>query len=102
MKRKVMVLAWSFVRGNGLSIQEALQTAWLNVKVRKAMDSKVVGFKFKKKDGTVREAHGTLISEMLPAIQGMSRHGKDVQVYFDTDRHEFRCFKKVNLLAADF
>lgn len=94
-----MLLAWSFVKGNGLSIQEALETAWLNVKVRKAMNNRVVRFRFKKVDGSVREASGTLQENMLPPIQGQSRHGKDVQVYFDTERKEFRCFKKVNLLG---
>ena len=93
-----MILAWVFVKNNGLTIQEALQTAWLNVKLRKAMNNSIVRFRFKKMDGSVREASGTLISNLLPPIQGLVRHGKDVQVYFDTERNEFRCFKKINLL----
>ena len=99
MKKKVMTLAWSFVRGNGLSIQEALHTAWLNVKVRKAMDTRIVGFRFKKVDGSVREAYGTLMPAALPPAKGTDKpHSSWVQVYFDTERNEYRCFKKVNLL----
>lgn len=101
MKKKVMSLAWSFVRGNGLSIREALQVAWLNVKVRKAMDTRIVGFRFKKVDGTIREAYGTLMPTVLPPAKGTDKpHSSWVQVYFDTERNEYRCFKKVNLLEV--
>lgn len=94
-----MILAWVFVKNNGLTIQEALQVAWLNVKLRKAMNNSIVRFRYKKTDGTIREASGTLIDNLLPPIQGLVHHGKDVQTYFDTDCSGFRCFKKINLLS---
>ena len=94
-----MVLAWIFVKNNGLTIQEALRVAWLNVKLRKAMNNSIVRFRYKKTDGTIREASGTLIDNLLPPVQEQSRHGKDDQIYFDTDCSGFRCFKKINLLT---
>lgn len=98
MNKKAMILAWMFVKNNGLTIQEALRVAWLNVKLRKAMNSSIVQFRYRKIDGTIREASGTLIDNLLPPIQGLVHHGKDVQTYFDVEQRSFRCFKKINLL----
>ena len=44
--------------------------------------------------------YGTLKSELMPAIEGNDRRLKNptVQVYFDTERQEFRCFKVANVL----
>ena len=45
------------------------------------------------------EAYGTLKENLIPATSGESRKKNDtVQVYFDTERQEYRCFKKANLL----
>lgn len=52
-----------------------------------------------KVDGSVREAYGTLKENLIPATSGDNRKKNDtVQVYFDTERQEYRCFKKANLL----
>lgn len=58
-------------------------------------------FSFKKADGTVREAVGTLADELLPEqhkqrTTGASRKVKrpdDQITYFDTDKQAFRSFK---------
>lgn len=103
MKRNVlheiMSLAWTFVKRNGFSMSEALKCAWANMKLKSAMKQKIVKFYFKKVDGSVREAYGTLKENLIPATSGESRKKNDtVQVYFDTERQEYRCFKKANLL----
>ena len=96
----VMQLAWQFVKTNGMSLSEALRTAWRNVKLRAAMAVRIVKFYFQKVDGTTREAYGTLAERLLPPTQGVERRANDtVQTYFDTERHEYRCFKKANLLS---
>jgi len=95
----VMSLAWQLVKRNGYSLSEALKCAWANVKLRIAMKSKTVKFYFQKVDGTVREAFGTLSDKLTPETSGVERKKSDtVQTYFDTERQEWRCFKKANLI----
>ena len=97
--KDVMLLAWQFVRRNGFTMSEALKCAWANMKLRLQMKSKIVKFYYKKVDGSLREAYGTLNERLMPAITGTDKRSKNdtVQVYFDTERQEFRCFKKANL-----
>lgn len=103
MKRNVlheiMSLAWQLVKRNGFTMSEALKVAWTNMKLKVAMKQRIVKFYFKKVDGSVREAYGTLKENLIPATSGDNRKKNDtVQVYFDTERQEYRCFKKANLL----
>lgn len=98
--KDVMRMAWTFVKRNGYSMSEALKTAWLNMKLKASMKEHIVKFYFQKVDGTVREAWGTLNENLMPDITGADRRKKNdtVQVYFDTERQEFRCYKKANLI----
>lgn len=94
---KVMALAWQFIRENGMNKREALKKAWKNVKARAQMALRVVTFTFTKKDGTMRQAHGTLASSICP-VTGESKKCNAVQVYYDTDKKAWRSFLKANLL----
>lgn len=98
--KEVMNLAWQMVKRNGFSMSEALKTAWANVKLKAQMKSKIVKFYFQKVDGSIREAYGTLNENIMPAIKGedMRKKNDTVQAYYDTERCEFRCYKKANLL----
>lgn len=97
--RNVMSLAWQFVKRNGYTMSEALKCAWANVKLRAALNKRIVKFYFQKVDGTLREAYGTLKTELIPETKGDDRKRNDtVQVYFDTEKSEYRCFKKANLI----
>lgn len=96
---EVMSLAWQMVKRNGFTMSEALKVAWANMKLKLQMKTKIVKFYFQKVDGSVREAYGTLNEKLMPATSGDNRKKNDtVQVYFDTERQEYRCFKKANLL----
>jgi hypothetical protein len=104
MKRNVlhdiMSLAWQFVKRNGFTMSEALKVAWANIKLKAAMKQRIVKFYFQKVDGSIREAYGTLKENLIPATSGDNRKRNDtVQVYFDTERQEYRCFKKANLIS---
>lgn len=104
MKRNVlhdiMCLAWQFVKRNGFTMSEALKVAWANIKLKAAMKQRIVKFYFQKVDGSIREAYGTLKENLIPATSGDNRKRNDtVQVYFDTERQEYRCFKKANLIS---
>ena len=96
--KEVMSMAWSFVRKNGYSMSEALKCAWANLKLKAALKVKIVEFYFKKTDGTLRQAFGTLMSDRVPETKGTKKTADNCQVYFDTEKEEWRCFKKCNLV----
>lgn len=95
---EIMRMTWSFVRKNGYTMSEALKCAWANIKLRVLLDKKVVEFYFKKTDGTLRQAFGTLMSGRIPETKGVKKTADSCQVYFDTEKDEWRCFKKCNLI----
>lgn len=96
--KEIMSLAWSFARKNGYSMSEALKCAWTNIKLRALLHKKVVEFYFKKTDGTLRQAFGTLMSSRIPETKGTKKTADNCQVYFDCEKEEWRCFKKCNLM----
>ena len=98
--REVMNLAWQMVKKNGYSMSEALKTAWMNIKLKASMKERIVKFYFQKVDGSIREAYGTLKESLLPPTNGADSRKKSetVQVYFDTEKSEYRCFKIANLI----
>lgn len=96
---EIMSLAWQLVKRNGFSMSEALKCAWANIKLKAAMKQRIVKFYFKKVDGSVREAYGTLKENLIPATSGDNRKKNDtVAIYFDTEKQSWRSFKKANLL----
>ncbi|WP_311329853.1 SH3 beta-barrel fold-containing protein [Capnocytophaga sputigena] len=99
-KKNVFTLAWQFARQTGLSFSECLKKAWANIKLKAKMCSQIVRFYFLKVDGSTREAWGTLRPDLLPQTEiSQCKSNNTVQVYFDTECHEFRCFKKFNLVS---
>ena len=97
--KEIMSLAWSFVRKNGYSMSEALKCAWANLKLKAALKVKIVEFYFKKTDGTLLQAFGTLKEGLIGEVKGTGRKPNDnLQVYWDTEKKEYRCFKKCNLI----
>ena len=99
--REIMSLAWQMVKRNGFSMSEALRTAWANIKLKASMRQCIVKFYYRKVDGMIREAYGTLKESLLPATQGSGRRQNDTLfTYFDTEKSEYRCFKKANLINA--
>lgn len=97
---EVMNLAWQFIKRNGYSRAEALKIAWVNNKLKAEMRKRIVKFYFQKVDGTIREAYGTLSNVLIPASTNENGRKKNdtVQVFFDSEKQEFRCFKKANLV----
>ena len=71
--------------------------AWYFERLRKWMSTSIVTFSYWKKDGTIREARGTLDLQRIPA----DKHPKGNQSakvnhsivnYFDLDKQEWRSF----------
>ena len=66
------------------------------------MKSRIVEFLFMKKDGTARQAFGTLQDEViLPLIKDATNRepNPDIVTYYDTEKMQFRSFKKVNFIS---
>lgn len=96
---EVMSLAWQFVKRNGYTMSEAMKLSWANLKLKGEMKKKIVKFYFKKTDGTLRQAFGTLKENLIGEVKGTGRKPNDnLQVYWDTEKEEYRCFKKCNLV----
>ena len=95
----IMHNAWGFVRRNGFTLSEALKQAWMLFKLKAKMRRGIVRFYYRKVDGSIREAWGTLADRLVPATLGTGRRpNPTVQTYYDTEREEWRCFKIANLL----
>lgn len=65
----------------------------------KAMKSRIVEFYFVKKDGTVRQAFGTLQDDViLPLIKDATNRqpNPELVTYYDTVKRQFRSFRKEN------
>ena len=98
-RKELMLLAWQFVKDNKMNKSDAMVVAWDNKNLVDNMRIGVVEFKFRKLDGSERLAHGTLRDDMLPETKGTGKQPhKSVQVYYDTDAREWRCFKKGSLI----
>ena len=88
------------VKRNGYTMSEALKCAWLNMKLKMQMKQKIVRFYYRKVSGEIREAFGSLQENLLPETKGTGRKTNDTLfTYFDTERGEYRSFKRANLLS---
>ena len=95
---KIMHLAWQMVKRNGFAMAEAMRIAWRNIKLRAKMATAIVKFYYTKVDGSMREAYGTLNPAIMPETKGTERKpNPTTQVYYDTEKGEYRCFKVANL-----
>ena len=96
---ELMKQAWMFVRKYGMTMSEAMKQAWKVLKLKSLMKKGIVRFYFRKIDGSVREAWGTLVESMLPPTKGTGNSNPTTQCYYDTEKEAYRCFKVANLLS---
>lgn len=96
---EVFTMAWQFVKQNGFTLSEALKCAWANIKLRAKMHMGIVEFFYKKVDGSMRQAFGTLKADRIPQTSGENKRKPNANLftYFDTEKNEWRCFKRFNL-----
>lgn len=101
MKSEIFFTAWQFQKQTGAGLSECLKKAWAVIKLKNRMQKEIVKFYFQKVNGETREAWGTLRPDLIPAAAGSDRR-KDptIQTFFDTEKKQYRCFKKFNLIAA--
>ena len=96
--RQVMNMAWSFIKNKGLSLSEALKLAWSNAKLKQALRKGVVEFSYRKLDGTIRKAVGTLSSALVPQTNGGSNTHADYQTYYDIEKNSWRRYSYLNII----
>lgn len=98
LKSRLMSIAHA-VKSQFASFSEALKHAWRVIRMYKAMKSKDVSFSFKKVDGSLRLANGTLRADALPESKGSDRPTNfGLFVYFDLDANAWRSAKVENLI----
>lgn len=97
---QIMLNAWRFFRISGENFAVCLRKSWANYKLVQKMQCQIVKFFFIKVDGTRREAYGTLSNKIIPKTERTENRAKNdtVQVYFDTEVQDWRCYKKLNLI----
>lgn len=102
MKRQAMHEAWGLISRDHYTKSDALRQGWLLAKTRSLMtERKYIMFEFLKADGkTIRRAFGTLNPLFIPPVQGTRTPPPSTQVYFDMEKHEWRSFRKTNLLRV--
>lgn len=71
-------------------------------RLRKLLKAGVVEFTYKKKDGSLRKAKGTLKKSLLPELdnddENKRKTNDDCFVYYDLKRDDYRCFLKKNFI----
>lgn len=83
----------------GRPMAECENTAQQIAECVKAMKTRIVEFFFMKKDGTIRQAFGTLQDDIiLPLIKDTSNRtpNPELVTYYDTVKKQFRSFRKEN------
>lgn len=89
-----------FIQKCSMALQEAQKSAELNENFYKALNNGEVEFQFLKKDGTIRDAIGTMKHGCIPPILGTGKPLPfDLQLYFDIEKGSFRSFRKENLIS---
>lgn len=97
MKSLVFKTAWQ-IASNFATFSKALKHAWQLVKLKYAMLKGVVEFAFRKMDGSIRTAAGTLQAQHVNyEFKGNASTNKTM-AYYDLEQGAFRCFKIENLI----
>lgn len=96
MKAEVFKRAWNLFNNNYGTFSECLKQSWKAVKIKVRMLEEIVSFKFVKKDGTIREAHGTLTKQIS---KGTGKQAPlSILAYYDVEKESVRSFKVESLV----
>jgi len=102
--KAVMATAWAVRKSENVTMSEALRQAWKSFKLKMRMKTEVVKFAFRKVDGTLREAVGTLMDSVVSAYERKTKGERtpnySLQTYWDMEKQQFRCYKVSGLLYA--
>lgn len=100
-KSMVMKAAWQVLKSKqAKDLAEALAKAWKAYKLKAKMALGVVKFVFKKTNGEIRQAVGTLANNMYQYDYKGTGYASSASCirYFDLERKAFRSFTVASLL----
>ena len=66
--------------------------------MRRELHDNIVTFKFKKRNGEIRIAHGTLHPDYLPKLRGGAPRPEHQMVYYDLDKNSWRSFRSYSFI----
>jgi hypothetical protein len=97
MKSRLFHIAHT-VKGQFATFAAALTHAWKVIKLQMALATRaMVNFTYRKIDGSIREAVGTLVN--VPTPKGGDRKANhSLLTYFDLQQNDWRCAKVQNLI----
>lgn len=67
-------------------------------RMRKELRDNIITFKFKKRNGEIRTAHGTLHPDYLPKLKGGTPRPEHQMVYYDLDKEGWRSFRSYSFI----
>ncbi|MEO0507689.1 MAG: SH3 beta-barrel fold-containing protein [Bacteroidota bacterium] len=97
-KSEIFKRAWIMFYESGKKFSECLRKAWKVFKLKKTMTKKVVKFTYKKVNGSIRFAKGTLQEVFLREVKGDRKPNLRTLAYWDMEAQGFRCFRIENLI----
>lgn len=97
-RSKVMKTAHELIK-LGYSLSEALKRAWQLYRLRKQMKSTPIKFLYKKVDGSLREAYGTLV-DVMNTVKGNGKECFKTFKYFDLEAEAWRSFRVENFIKT--
>lgn len=98
---ELMRNAWFLVRNYSMSLADAMRQAWRIFKLKSAMHKGIVKFQFKKLDGSLRDAIGTLTDDAIATLVGGQYYNPSPKVvpYYDCEKGAWRSFRKELLIG---
>ena len=88
-----------FMTEYSMDKRDTIILACRNIELGAKLKNGVVQFSYKKNDGTIRVAKGTLVEKALPIVKGTGRPtAPNLFLYYDVEKSSFRSFKRINLL----
>lgn len=102
MMREVMNMAHRAyqLKSATMSWSECLKQAWAVLKLKLKMKKQVVEFYYRKVNGEIRQAFGTLMSSHIDYVpNGRGYACKDCIKYWDEVKGEWRQFKAYNFVG---
>ncbi len=101
MKKNLFLAAWHLLKkGIVKTFSDALKLAWKKIQIVKSLKAGVFSFKYKKVDGSIRDAKGTLCNEyfVYESKGSESAINYGIVKYYDLDAQAFRSFKIENYI----
>lgn len=100
-RARVMKHAYQIWLATRQTWSECMKKAWNIYRLAKRMRNGVVAFAYRKADGSMRNAYGTLcnLPEGVTSGKRMTKPSYKTLCYFDVEKDSFRSFRIENLLS---